>query len=298
MIPSRRAGPVPGRGTRGRARAPLRGSRTGWTAARGSPKPCRTPQGIPEAGDLIEIGPCLIGEVPLADLLRRRRRLPGDSHRPVVLLHIEPERLRVSRPRPPARADRHDASASQDRGRLSVARAGVDPVQRVEHRHRANRDGAGVPPVLERGRDDADEREPGGPGSRPVRQGRAQFHRRDRKPPLGQRHRRLPGPAADLDDPVALPEAGRLEQVVEQGARQYRPGPVVSLGIGVEPAAQFSPRAVLRHWRVGRLIHESRIRPSAAGRATELPGSRGAPGVRGRRRQADGALAFSRMAPA
>jgi hypothetical protein len=173
VIPSRRAGPVPGRGTRGRARAPLRGSRTGWTAARGSPKPCRTPQGIPEAGDLIEIGPCLIGEVPLADLLRRRRRLPGDSHRPVVLLHIEPERLRVSRPRPPARADRHDASASQDRGRLSVARAGVDPVQRVEHRHRANRDGAGVPPVLERGRDDADEREPGGPGPRPVRQGRA-----------------------------------------------------------------------------------------------------------------------------
>jgi hypothetical protein len=238
------------------------GSPTGWLAAQGSQRPCRTTGRGTGSWRPHQNRPVPRGGSATCRSAPGRRRRPGEPHRPVVFLDLGPERLRVSRPCPPARADRHGSFGSQDRGGLRVANARVDPVQRVEHRHRADRGGIGVLPVLERGRNHADAGEPRRPNTRHVRQCRAQLDRSDPKPALGQWHRRLPGPAANLDNPVTPPETGRLDQVVKQDIRKHRPGPVISVGISVEPATQRTSRAVPWHRRTRCLAHELRTRPS------------------------------------
>lgn len=119
-----------------------------------------------------------------------------------------------------------------------------------------------------------DVRESCGSVPRQVRQRRAQFHRRDRESALGQRNRRLPGPAANLDHPVSAAKPGQPDQIVEQHTRAGRPGPVIRLGISIEPAPELAPRAVFRHRRIHRLIHELRNSPasiSSANGITHLP---------------------------
>lgn len=77
------------------------------------------------------------------------------------------------------------------------------------------------------------------------RQVLAQFHRRDRQAPAGQRDRGLAGAAADLRHPVARIEPGQPQQVVEKFVRADGAGAVEVPGREAEPGPQDVPRGVI-----------------------------------------------------
>jgi hypothetical protein len=110
---------------------------------------------------------------------------------------------------------------------LATRTAGVDPVERGRRQHHVERV-RGQWPVLERGDGHLHEREAGQLAAGDGRQAGAELDRDDLAAPLGQRHGRLPRPAADLEHAAARPDAGQLGEVVEHRrgwpgrARSYR----------------------------------------------------------------------------
>jgi hypothetical protein len=123
-------------------------------------------------------------------------------------------------------------------------------------------------PVLEHGRDDLDRGEAGevAPGDR--RHVGTKLDRDDPAAPLGERHGRLPGPAADLQEPAAGLDTGQPRQVVEQRGRIARPRTIVELGGIVERLAQ-ARTVVPGH---ARSVPANRDRSARGGGATGEPG--------------------------
>jgi hypothetical protein len=96
----------------------------------------------------------------------------------------------------------------------------------------------------------------------------AELHRDDLAATFGQRHRGLPSPGADLQQPAARPDPGQLRHVVKQRRRVARPGPVVQLGGLVEGRSQ--PLAI-GWWHPSSVPQPSPSAVSGAGAVVDHP---------------------------